>query len=205
MTESNVGILALQGDVTENFMATMAALHDAGMDATVSQVKTPDQISKLDGLIIPGGESTMMGQLSMVNGAMNALKEIINGGTPVFGICAGMILLSKNSKDRVMGSTEQPLLDMLDVEIERNSFGRQKDSFQAEISLDPIGISSFQGVFIRAPAILTSGSNVKILSKFNEKIIAVKQGNILATSFHPELTQDISLHKHFVEMIKESN
>ena len=205
MTESNVGILALQGDVTENFMATMAALHDAGMDATVSQVKTPDQISKLDGLIIPGGESTMMGQLSMVNGAMNALKEIINGGTPVFGICAGMILLSKNSKDRVMGSTEQPLLDMLDVEIERNSFGRQKDSFQAEISLDPIGISSFQGVFIRAPAILTTGSDVTVLSKFNEKIIAVKQGNILATSFHPELTHDISLHKHFVEMIKESN
>ena len=205
MTECNVGILALQGDVTENFMATMAALHDAGMDATVSQVKTPDQISKLDGLIIPGGESTMMGQLSMVNGAMNALKELIDGGTPVFGICAGMILLSKNSKDRVMGSTEQPLLDMLDVEIERNSFGRQKDSFQAEISLDPIGISSFQGVFIRAPAILTSGSNVEVLSKFNEKIIAVKQGNILATSFHPELTQDISLHKHFVEMIKESN
>ena len=205
MTESNVGILALQGDVTENFMATMAALHDAGMDATVSQVKTPDQISKLDGLIIPGGESTMMGQLSMVNGAMNALKEIIDGGTPVFGICAGMILLSKNSTDRVMGSTEQPLLDMLDVEIERNSFGRQKDSFQAEISLDPIGISSFQGVFIRAPAILTSGSNVEVLSKFNEKVIAVKQGNILATSFHPELTQDISLHKHFVEMIKDSN
>ena len=205
MTDCNVGILALQGDVTENFMATMAALHDAGMDATVSQVKTPDQISKLDGLIIPGGESTMMGQLSMVNGAMNALKELIDGGTPVFGICAGMILLSKNSKDRVMGSTEQPLLDMLDVEIERNSFGRQKDSFQAEISLDPIGISSFQGVFIRAPAILTSGSNVEVLSKFNEKIIAVKQGNILATSFHPELTQDISLHKHFVEMIKESN
>lgn len=205
MTESNVGILALQGDVTENFMATMAALHDAGIDATVSQVKTPDQISKLDGLIIPGGESTMMGQLSMVNGAMNALKELIDGGTPVFGICAGMILLSKNSTDRVMGSTEQPLLDMLDVEIERNSFGRQKDSFQAEISLDPIGISSFQGVFIRAPAILTSGSNVEVLSKFNEKVIAVKQGNILATSFHPELTQDISLHKHFVEMIKESN
>ena len=205
MTESNVGILALQGDVTENFMATMAALHDAGIDATVSQVKTPDQISKLDGLIIPGGESTMMGQLSMVNGAMNALKELIDGGIPVFGICAGMILLSKNSKDRVMGSTEQPLLDMLDVDIERNSFGRQKDSFQAEISLAPIGISSFQGVFIRAPAILTSGSDVTVLSKFNEKIIAVKQGNILATSFHPELTQDISLHKHFVEMIKESN
>jgi len=204
LTESNVGILALQGDVTENFMATMAALHDAGMDATVSQVKTPDQISKLDGLIIPGGESTMMGQLSMVNGAMNALKELIDGGTPVFGICAGMILLSKNSTDRVMGSTEQPLLDMLDVEIERNSFGRQKDSFQAEISLDPIGISSFQGVFIRAPAVVKTGSGVETLGKFNEKIIAVKQGNILATSFHPELTRDVSLHKQFVKMVAGS-
>jgi len=205
MSELDIGILALQGDVAENFMSTMMAMNELGIDGSVSQVKTPDQISAVDGLIVPGGESTMMGQLSMVNGAMNALKELIDGGTPVFGICAGMILLSKNSKDRVMGSTEQPLLDMLDVEIERNSFGRQKDSFQAEISLDPIGISSFQGVFIRAPAILTSGSNVEVLSKFNEKIIAVKQGNILATSFHPELTQDVSLHKHFVEMIKESN
>ena len=185
-------------------MATMAALQDAEMDATVSQVKTPDQISKLDGLIIPGGESTMMGQLSLVNGAMNALKEKIEGGTPVFGICAGMILLSKNSKDRVMGSTEQPLLDMLDVDIERNSFGRQKDSFEAEISLDSIGISSFQGVFIRAPSVLNTGSEVETISKFNEKTVAVKQGNIIAASFHPELTTDTSLHKYFVKMIQES-
>jgi len=116
-----------------------------------------------------------------------------------------MILLSKNSKDWVVGATEQPLLDALDVEIERNSFGRQKDSFEAEVSLDAIEIPSFQGVFIRAPAVLRTGSGVETLGKFNEKIIAVKQGNILATSFHPELTHDISLHKHFVEMIKESN
>jgi len=205
MSELDIGILALQGDVAENFMSTMMAMNELGIDGSVSQVKTPDHISAVDDLIVPGGESTMMGQLSMVNGAMNALKENIESGMPVLGICAGMILLAKNSKERVVGSTKKPLLDVLDVEIERNSFGRQKDSFQAEISLDPIGISSFQGVFIRAPAILTSGSNVEVLSKFNEKIIAVKQGNILATSFHPELTQDISLHKHFVEMIKESN
>ena len=201
MTELNIGILALQGDVAENFMSTMMAMNELGIDGSVSQVKTPDQISALDGLIIPGGESTMMGQLSLVNGAMNALKEKIESGTPVLGICAGMILLSKNSKDRVVGATEQPLLDALDVEIERNSFGRQKDSFEAEVSLHAMEIPFFRGIFIRAPAVVQTGSDVEILGKFNEKIIAVKQGNILATSFHPELTRDVSLHKRFVQMI----
>jgi len=204
MSELDIGILALQGDVAENFISTMMAMNELGIDGSVSQVKTPDQISAVDGLIIPGGESTMMGQLSLVNGAMNALKEKIESGMPVLGICAGMILLSKNSKDRVVGSTEQPLLDALDVEIERNSFGRQKDSFEAEISLEPMNIPSFQGVFIRAPAVLQTGSGVETLGKFNEKIIAVKQGNILATSLHPELTRDVSLHKQFVKMVKES-
>jgi len=113
-------------------------------------------------------------------------------------------LLSKNSKDRVVGKTEQPLLDLLDVEIERNSFGRQKDSFEAEISLEPIGISSFQGVFIRAPSVLNTGSDVETISKFNEKTVAVKQGRIIAASFHPELTIDTSIHKYFVKMVKES-
>ena len=204
MTELDIGILALQGDVAENYMSTMEAMNELGIDGSVSQVKTPDQISALDGLIIPGGESTMMGQLSITNGAMNSLKEKIESGMPVFGICAGMILLAKNSKDRVLGATEQPLLDALDVEIERNSFGRQKDSFEAEISLEPIDIPSFQGVFIRAPAVLHTGSGVETLGKFNEKIIAVKQGNILATSFHPELTRDVSLHKQFVKMVADS-
>ena len=204
MSELDIGILALQGDVAENLMSTMEAMNELGIDGSVSQVKTPDQISALDGLIIPGGESTMMGQLSITNGAMNSLKEKIESGMPVFGICAGMILLAKNSKDRVLGATEQPLLDALDVEIERNSFGRQKDSFEAEISLEPIDIPSFQGVFIRAPAVLRTGSGVETLGKFNEKIIAVKQGNILATSFHPELTRDVSLHKQFVKMVVDS-
>jgi len=204
MSELDIGILALQGDVAENFMSTMMAMNELGIDGSVSQVKTPDQISAVDGLIVPGGESTMMGQLSMVNGAMNALKEKIESGMPVLGICAGMILLAKNSKDRVVGSTKQPLLDVLDVEIERNSFGRQKDSFEAEVSLDAMDIPSFQGVFIRAPAVVKTGSGVETLGKFNEKIIAVKQGNILATSFHPELTCDVSLHKQFVKMVKES-
>ena len=145
MSELDIGILALQGDVAENFMSTMMAMNELGIDGSVSQVKTPDQISAVDGLIVPGGESTMMGQLSMVNGAMNALKEKIESGMPVLGICAGMILLAKNSKDRVVGSTKQPLLDVLDVEIERNSFGRQKDSFEARSFLGCNGHSIISG------------------------------------------------------------
>ena len=201
MSKINVGILAIQGDVTENFLATMASMSELGIDGSVTQVKTVEQISKLDGLIIPGGESTMIGQMSLVNGALKTIKEKIQSGMPVFGICAGMIFLSKNSKDRVVGDTEQPLLDVLDVKIERNSFGRQKDSFEAQISMDPIGISSFNGVFIRAPSVSETGSDVEILAKFNEKIVAVKQGNVIATAFHPELTRDISLHKSFVKLV----
>jgi 5'-phosphate synthase pdxT subunit len=116
-----------------------------------------------------------------------------------------MIFLSKNSKDKVVGKVEQPLLDVLDVKIERNSFGRQKDSFEANISMEPVGISSFNGVFIRAPSVSETGSDVEILAKFNEKIVAVKQGNILATAFHPELTRDISLHKSFVKLVDNLN
>ena len=201
MSKINIGILAIQGDVTENFLATMASMSELGIDGSVTQVKTTEQISNLDGLIIPGGESTMIGQMSLVNGALKTIKEKIESGMPVFGICAGMIFLSKNSKDRVVGDIEQPLLDILDIKIERNSFGRQKDSFEAKISMDPIGISSFNGVFIRAPSVSETGDDVEILAKFNEKIVAVKQGNVIATAFHPELTRDISLHKSFVKLV----
>ncbi|MDC0041897.1 pyridoxal 5'-phosphate synthase glutaminase subunit PdxT [Candidatus Nitrosopelagicus sp.] len=205
MSKIKIGILAVQGDVTENFLATMASMSELGIDGTVVQVKTIEQISELDGLIIPGGESTVIGQMSLVNGGLKKIKEKIESGMPVFGICAGMIFLSKNSKDKVVGKVEQPLLDVLDVKIERNSFGRQKDSFEANISMEPIGISSFNGVFIRAPSVSETGSDVEILAKFNEKIVAVKQGNILATAFHPELTRNISLHKSFVKLVDNLN
>jgi len=205
MSKIQIGILAVQGDVTENFLATMASMSELGIDGTVVQVKTIEQISELDGLIIPGGESTVIGQMSLVNGGLKKIKEKIESGMPVFGICAGMIFLSKNSKDKVVGKVEQPLLDVLDVKIERNSFGRQKDSFEAKISMDSVGISSFNGVFIRAPSVSETGSDVEILAKFNEKIVAVKQGNILATAFHPELTRDISLHKSFVKLVDNLN
>src|SRR5579863_5048765 len=141
MTGVNIGILAVQGDVAENLSATRMAMDDLGLEGIVSEVKTPEQISDLDGLIIPGGESTVIGTLSMVNGSLKKIKEKIAAGMPVFGICAGMIMLSKKAKDRVLGDMDQPLLDFLDVKIERNAFGRQKDSFESEISIDKIGIS----------------------------------------------------------------
>ena len=198
----NIGVLGMQGDVAENISATRAALGNLGLKGNVRQVKTPDQIEKLDGLIIPGGESTMIGQMSLVNGAIKTIKEKIQSGMPVFGVCAGLILLSKNAKDKVVGKKDQPLFDLLDVKVERNAFGRQRDSFEAEISAQPIGIQKSRGVFIRAPSIEDVGKDVQVVTKFNEKIVAVKQGNILATSFHPELTTDISWHKYFVSMIK---
>jgi len=204
MSNLNIGILSIQGDVAENGASMKAALEELGQTGNLIKVKTPEQLSKLDGLIIPGGESTVIGQLSLINGLLKQLKEKIESGMPVFGICAGLILLSKNAKDRVIGDTNQPLLNLLDVKVERNSFGRQRDSFEAKVSLEPLNISSFNGVFIRAPSISDVGSDVEVLSKFNEKIVAVKQGNIIATSFHPELTTDISLHKYFVKIIQQS-
>lgn len=204
MTGFDIGVLALQGDVEENIISTKEAMKDLQESGTVYPVKTPEQIDKLDGLIIPGGESTMMGELSLVNGSLKKIKEKIEQGMPVFGICAGLILLSKDSQDRIVGKTNQPLLEQLEIGIERNSFGRQHESFEAEIALDHIQIPKFHGVFIRSPAILEAGTGVEIISKFNDRIIAVKKDNILGTSFHPELTPDCSIHKYFVNMIKIS-
>jgi len=196
--------LAIQGDVQENILSTKKALDDLGIDGTVTDVKTADGVKKLDGLIIPGGESTTIGQLSLVNSSFRVIKEKIEGGMPVFGICAGMILLAKTANDRVVGKTNQPLLDLLEIKIERNSFGRQRESFEAEVAMDSINIPKFRGIFIRAPSISEVSSDVEVLAKFNEKIVAIKKGNIIGTSFHPELTSDVSLHKYFVNLVKNS-
>jgi len=200
----NIGILAIQGDVYENISSTETALKELGISGTVNGVKTSEEISALDGLIIPGGESTTIGQLSLVNRSLKTIKEKIENGMPVFGICAGMIMLSKTANDRVVGKTNQPLLDLLDIKLERNSFGRQKESFEADVSMNSINIPKFNGVFIRAPSVSDVGSGVDVLAKFNEKIVAVKKGNMIGVAFHPELTVDVSLHKYFVNLIKKS-
>jgi 5'-phosphate synthase pdxT subunit len=194
------GVLSIQGDVLENILSVRAAIDALGIDGTVTAVRTPDEISKVDGLVIPGGESTTIGQLSKFNGSLKILKEKIEQGMPVLGICAGMVLLSNNANDKVVGKIDQPLLNILDIKLERNSFGRQRESFESDISLDSIGIPKFNGVFIRAPSISDVGSDVEVLSKFNEKIIAVKKNNVIGVAFHPELTSDISLHKYFVNL-----
>ena len=196
-----VGILAIQGDVQENVLSLVKAATELKIDAEISQVMTSNEISKLDGVVIPGGESTTIGQLSLVNGSLKTLKEKIDSGMPVLGICAGMIMLSNTANDRIVGTTNQPLLNVLDIKLERNSFGRQKDSFESDISLESMSIPKYRGVFIRAPAISEVGNGVEILSKFNEKIVAVKKGNVIGTAFHPELTQDTSVQKYFLNLI----
>jgi 5'-phosphate synthase pdxT subunit len=134
---------------------------------------------------------------------LKEIKQKVESGMPVLGICAGMVLLANNARDKVMGKTEQPLFDFLDIDLERNSFGRQRESFEANISMDSIGISNYNGVFIRAPTITTASNDVEVLAKFNEKIVAIKKGNIIGTSFHPELTEDLAIHKYFVNLVKE--
>jgi pyridoxal 5'-phosphate synthase pdxT subunit len=196
----NFGVLSIQGDILENIISVKAAIDALGIDGNVTSVKTPEELSKIDGLVIPGGESTTIGQLSVFNGSLKILKEKIEQGMPVLGICAGMIMLSKTAQDKVVGKIDQPLLDILDIKLERNSFGRQRESFESDISLNSIGIPTFNGVFIRAPSISDVGSDVEVLSKFNEKIIAVKKNNVIGVAFHPELTGDISLHKYFVNL-----
>ena len=199
-----IGVLAIQGDVAENVSSLENSITELNQDATVNIVKTPEEIAELDGLIIPGGESTTIGQLSLVNGSLKEIKQKVESGMPVLGICAGMVLLANNARDKVMGKTEQPLFDFLDVDLERNSFGRQRESFEANISMDSIGISNYNGVFIRAPTITTASNDVEVLAKFNEKIVAIKKGNIIGTSFHPELTEDLAIHKYFVNLVKET-
>ena len=201
MSSFTIGVLSIQGDVNENIISVQTAIDELGINGTVASVKTPEEISTIDGLIIPGGESTTIGQLSLVNGSMKILKEKIENGMPVLGICAGMIILSKTADDKIVGKTDQPLLDILDIELERNSFGRQQESFETDIYMDSIDIPKFNGVFIRAPAVTDVGSDIEVLSKVNEKIVAIKKGNVIGTSFHPELTQDASLHKYFVTLV----
>jgi 5'-phosphate synthase pdxT subunit len=199
-----VGVLSIQGDVQENMLSAKSAIDELGLDGNVVDVRTPEEISQLDGLIIPGGESTTIGQLSLVNGSLKILKEKIQSGMPVLGICAGMIMLSNTANDKIIGKTDQPLLDILDIKLERNSFGRQKQSFESDISMDSINIPKFNGVFIRAPSVSDVGSDVEVLSKFNERIVAVKKGNVIGTAFHPELTKDTALHKYFINLVNTS-
>lgn len=198
-----IGILGLQGDVEENMAATRQALQELQVDGSVKMVRYPEEIEKIDGLILPGGESTVQSTLAAIQRSLPIIKKRISDGVPVLGICAGMIMLSKRAYDKIVGDTKQKLIGNLDIVIERNAFGRQNDSFEADLSLSILGNEAFKGVFIRAPAVSEVGKDVQVVGKLNNKIVAVKQKNIIGTSFHPELSGDSRIHRHLINMVLE--
>ena len=195
---SSVGVLALQGDFAEH----ITLLERVGADAV--EVRLPHQLEGLSGIIIPGGESTTIGKLAVSYGLMEPLIEF--GETaPIWGTCAGAIFLSRDAH------REQPLLGLMDITVQRNAFGRQLDSFEQALVVDSLkdGHEPFPAIFIRAPIIESIGNDVDVLARLESDdgegaIVAVRQGNLLATSFHPELTEDARFHAYFLQMIEEA-
>lgn len=203
MTRPTIGILGLQGDIEEHIASTQRALQRMGSEGEVLVVKNSKEIEALDGLIIPGGESTVMGLLSNADKTMSKIAERLAAGMPAMATCAGVIMLARDAVDHVVGETRQPLVGALDVKVERNYFGRQSDSFEADLEIPIIGEGRFRGVFIRAPAITDIGSGVRVLSKLGGHIVAVQQGGILGLTFHPELVPDTRLHEYFLGIVSK--
>jgi pyridoxal 5'-phosphate synthase pdxT subunit len=198
-----IGVLGIQGDIEENVSCTKSALKRARRRGEIKVVRHSEEIENLDGLIIPGGESTVMSSLiSTQDNLFQSIKRRISEGMSVMGICAGMILLSRRAYDRVIGETKQNFLSVLDIVVERNAFGRQNDSFETYLKIPLIGKSKFKAIFIRAPIVTEIGTGVDVVAKFDEKIVAVKQNNIIATAFHPELVDD-KLHTLFIKSVSE--
>jgi pyridoxal 5'-phosphate synthase pdxT subunit len=195
-----VGVLALQGDVREH----VTALRVAG--AMPVLVRRAPELAEVDGLVLPGGESTTIGRLLRVFELLEPLRERIAGGLPVYGSCAGMVLLAREVVD---GRPDQPLLGGLDITVRRNAFGSQVESFEADLPLE--GVGDVHGVFIRAPWVERTGEAVEVLARVPDgapaagRVVAVRQGPVLATSFHPELTGDDRVHALFVAMVKEAS
>ena len=185
-----VGILALQGDVREHIEILRK------LNAESVKVKLPQDLEDIDALIIPGGESTTIGMLIKKYNLDTKIREKYTKGMPIYGTCAGAILLAKNIEN-----SRQPKLSLIDIEIERNAYGRQAESFEAELNIKKIG--KFKGIFIRAPIVKTVYDGVEILAEHNNFPVMIKQDNILITTFHPELTNDLRVHKYFLNMVKE--
>jgi len=189
-----VGVLALQGDVREH----LRALRAAGAEAV--EVRRPAELAGVDGLVLPGGESTTIGRLLRIFELLEPLRDAVADGLPVYGSCAGMILLARDVLD---GRPDQPLIGGLDVVVRRNAFGRQVDSFEADLDVTGVTGPPVHAVFIRAPWVEKAGDAVTVLARVGEHPVAVRQGHLLATSFHPELTGDTRMHELFVEMVQQ--
>ena len=192
MTVMKVGVLALQGAVSEH----LDMIARAG--ATGVAVKKKEQLDDLDGLIIPGGESTTIGRLMRLYGFIEAIRAFSAAGKPIFGTCAGAIVIA----DEIAGEQE-PHLGLMRMRVARNAFGRQRESFEADLEIKGLE-EPFRAVFIRAPIIESVGEDVEVLAEFGGRIVAARQGHLLASSFHPELTDDPRFHALFLDMVKAS-
>lgn len=199
-----IGVLALQGDVLEHLTMMDEVFEKRNINSKTILIKRPEQLEKLDGLIIPGGESTVMSRLSSERRfgeeLVNKIRERVKKGMALFGTCAGCILLSKSSTDRVVSDFSQEILELMDIKVIRNKYGRQQDSFERSLVISVFGTEPFPGVFIRAPAIVSAGKSVEVLSRNSEEIFAAKQDKMLAVTFHPELTDDTRFHEYFLEL-----
>ena len=194
MTDAPViGVLALQGDVREHLIALAAA------DAVARPVRRPEELAEVDGLVLPGGESTTISKLAALFGVLDPLRARVRAGLPVYGTCAGMILLADKILDPRSGQETVGGIDMI---VRRNAFGRQNESFEAAVDVKEIPGDPVEGVFIRAPWVESVGARAEVLAEHDGHIVAVRQGNALATSFHPELTGDHRVHGLFVEMVR---
>lgn len=189
-----IGVLSVQGAVSEH----IRHLENCGVKALA--VKDSVSLNAVNGLIIPGGESTTIGKLIETFGLAELIRERSRQGSlAVFGTCAGMVLIARNIEDGIPG---QPKLDLMDIHVQRNAFGRQKESFETEINFKSF-TTPLTAVFIRAPIIKSARANVETLAEMPEGIVAARQGKLLATSFHPELTDDLRIHEYFIEMCKQ--
>ena len=197
-----IGVVGLQGAVSEHLAAVERAFKNLQIDGKALWIKRPDQLKNIDGLIIPGGESTTIGRLMVSGRIFEPIKKLGLEGMPILGTCAGLILLAKRGDEQVR-KTQQPLLGLMDISVVRNAFGRQRESFEASIRIPKFGEEPFECVFIRAPAIERVWGNVEILAEYGEKIIAAQQGRLVAMAFHPELTPDTRAHEYFLKLCRE--
>ena len=189
-----IGVLALQGAFREH----QWSLEKCG--ASTRQIRKPGELDGIDALVIPGGESTTMGKLLNNFDLMEPIKKIAGQGLPVFGTCAGLIMLAKRIRN-----SEQPTLALMDIEVERNAFGRQVESFESSLNIPVLGKELFNAVFIRAPYITEVAAGVEVLAHYGEKIVCARQGRFLVAAFHPELTSDLRIHKYFVEQVANTS
>ncbi|MFA4936185.1 MAG: pyridoxal 5'-phosphate synthase glutaminase subunit PdxT [Candidatus Methanoperedens sp.] len=194
-----IGVIAIQGNVEEHVNAMKLALKEAKCEAEVIKIKHKGIVPTCDAIILPGGESTTLGRLMGREGISPEIKNASRAGIPIMGTCAGLVLLAKHG-DKQVEKTKQPLLSLMDIHVNRNAFGRQKESFEVQVDFKGLTMP-FNAVFIRAPCITEAGNNVEILSTCGGIIVAARQENMLALAFHPELTDDLRIHRYFLKMI----